>query len=240
MADHDSTPEGVLSAQAEHLEFVRKVPLFTDLTPEEFAALKPIFVIRDYVRGDVILHAEETGRYMYVVNQGRVKATKITTDGKEVILAIHGPGDFFGEMALLDGKTSPATVISMEKARVIMIAKKDFDQALVRHHSVIARLMQVLCLRCRDAWVQVETMAYYTAAARIKAMLLWLVQKRGVRRSDGMLIDLDLTHQNIADMAGISREKVTRVLRDFQARNLIIAGEKRRYIVPDPEALAMA
>ena len=116
---------------------IRRVPLFSTLTDEEFDRLKHIFVLRAYRKNQIIFLEEETGTYMYLVLSGKVKVSKAGASGKETILAIHRAGDFFGEMSLLDGKTAPATVSAMEDSKIISVSGADFHKYLMHNEKVM-------------------------------------------------------------------------------------------------------
>jgi CRP/FNR family cyclic AMP-dependent transcriptional regulator len=216
-------------------DFLRRVPLFSTLTDEEFNRLQHIFVTRSFNKNQVIFLEEETGSYMYLVLAGKVKVTKATASGKESILAIHRPGDFFGEMALLDGKTSPATVSAMEDCKIISISSADFHNHLMRNEKVVKQIIQVLCARLRQVW-QAQTLSYSNAEARIRMGLYELSKKHGIRDSRGTIIDLKITHQELAEMVGTSRETVTRAMARLRQQK-ILQIEQRRIILSDPEAL---
>jgi CRP/FNR family cyclic AMP-dependent transcriptional regulator len=217
-------------------DYIRRVPLFATLTDGEFAALEHVFVVRSYLKNQIIFMEEETGKYMYIVMGGKIKITKSTPGGKETLLAIHQAGDFFGEMALLDGKTSPATVSAMEDCRIVTINNQDFNTLLMRNDKIVKQIIQVLCSRLRQVWGQVQSLSYSTADARIKAGVLQLAQRHGVSDARGIIINLKITHQELAEMVGTSRETVTRTLARLQAEG-VLQLEHRRIILLNPGAL---
>jgi CRP/FNR family transcriptional regulator len=217
-------------------EFIRRVPLFATLSDSEFRSLEHIFHVRTYQKNQVVFLEEEAGNYMYIVLSGKVKVTKSTPSGKETILAIHRQGDFFGEMALLDGKTSPATVTAMEDCRIVSISAIDFHRYLMTNDKVIKQIIQVLCSRLRYVWAQIQALNYSTAEARIRGGILQLSRKHGVSDARGIIIDLKITHQELAEMVGTSRETVTRTLARLQKKGIILM-EGRRIILLSPRAL---
>ncbi len=217
-------------------DIIRRVPLFATLSDDEFKAIEQVFIVRSYLKNQVIFLEEETGNYMYIVLSGKVKVTKSTPGGKDNILAIHQAGDFFGEMALLDGKTSPATVSAMEDCRIASIGSNDFHRCLMRNEKVVMQIIQVLCARLRSVWGQIQALTYSNAESRIRAGLLQLAKKHGVRDSRGIIINLKITHQEIAEMVGTSRETVTRTLARLQ-KSCIIEVDHRRLILLKPQAL---
>ena len=217
-------------------DLLRRVPLFATLTDPEFRNLERVFRVRPYQKNQVIFLEEEAGTYMYIVLAGKVKVTKSTPGGKESILAIHRQGDFFGEMSLLDGKTSPATVAAMEDCRIAAVSAADFRRFLMTNEKVVHQIIQVLCGRLRYVWAQIQSLSYSTAEARIRGGIRQLGLKHGVADSRGIIIDLKITHQEIAEMVGTSRETVTRTLARLQ-KSGIIQMENRRIILLDPRAL---
>lgn len=217
-------------------DLIRRIPIFATLSDAEFRSLQGIFLIRSFRRNQVIFLEEETGKYMYIVLAGKVKVTKTTPEGKETVLAIHQPGDFFGEMALLDGKTAPATVSAMEDCRIATVSGSDFQNYLMRNEKVVKQIIQVLCSRLRQVWAQVHSLSYSTADARIRGTLLQLSRKHGVPDARGIIIDLKITHQELAGMVGTSRETVSRTLAKLQ-RDGILQIDGRRIILRDPKAL---
>ena len=149
---------------------------------------------------------------MYIILSGKVKVVHLSPDGKEHILAMHKSGDFFGEMALLDGKTSPATVVAMEETDIIIIAKKDFDEYFLRNEKVLRQIISILCSRLRESWMMLKVLSLPRAEDRIITVLKLLGDSYGMQDRRGTVITIKLTHQDIADYAGVSRETATRFL----------------------------
>ncbi len=168
--------------------------------------------IRRFGKNEVVLLEEQTAEYMYFVYSGKVKAVKISEDGRENILAIHDEGDYFGEMALLDGKTSPATVIAMEAAMIGLMRKADFERYMSEHGEVQKAIIALLCSRLREAWSMLRIMSSADAEQRVRAALGQIGAHFGEVGRKGTLIRTRLTHQDIAQYASVSRETVTRLL----------------------------
>ncbi|MDR0842854.1 MAG: Crp/Fnr family transcriptional regulator [Acidobacteriota bacterium] len=217
------------------VDWIRRIPLFATLDDEEFDHLSRIFVERQYRKNQVIFLEEETGSYMYLVLSGKVKVSKSSKGGKETILAIHSAGDFFGEMALLDGKTAPATVSAMEDAKIISVSGEDFHKYLLHNEKVMLQIIQVLCMRLRQEW-QKQIRSGDSADARICAGLQDLVRKHGVRDARGIILDLKITHQELAEMVHTSRETVSRLLASLRKAG-IIDVTNRRITVLDEQRL---
>jgi CRP/FNR family transcriptional regulator len=196
-----------------HIDSIlRTIPFFACLSDEEYVRLKQIVKTKLFFKNQVILLEEQTSNFMYIVYSGKVKAVKISKDGREKILAIHEKGDFFGEMALLDGKTSPATVIAMEKTIVGLISKDDFESCLLKNGNIQKEIISLLCTRLREAWLMLKILSFADAENRIRAILGHLGSHFGQENQRGTIIRIRLTHQDIAHYASVSRETVTRAL----------------------------
>jgi CRP/FNR family transcriptional regulator len=220
------------------LDFLTGVPLFAGLRPRDLVEVRRAAEPWLYGKGEQILWADQTGQAMYVLVSGQVKVVALTPEGKEVILALHGAGDFFGEMALLDHRTSPADVVAMVPCKVLLIRAADFRRLLNRA-AVRQALMQTLCVRCRTAWEQLKAMSHYTTEARLRAVFVFLAERFGVAASGGTAVDLALSHKVLADLAGVTREQVTRAMGVLQARGLLHIEASRRVVIPDLEGLAL-
>ncbi|MGO9013698.1 MAG: Crp/Fnr family transcriptional regulator [Dissulfurispiraceae bacterium] len=191
---------------------VKGIPFFAGLSLDEVEELRHVIVDKHFSRNNIIFIEEDTQRYMYAIISGRVKAVHIGEDGKEHILAVHKAGDWFGEMALLDGKTAPATVIAMEDTRILILSRKVFEEYLLTNNKMLKQIISFLCLRLRDAWIMLKVMSLSRSEDRIRTVLKLLGVQYGVKDGRGTIINIKLTHQDIANYASVSRETVTRFL----------------------------
>jgi len=216
--------------------FIKSIPFFACFSDEELIDLESVLVEKHFSKNEVILLEEDTPNYMYIVNSGRVKVVQTSIEGKEQILAIHNKGDFFGEMAILDGKTSPATVIAMEDADIVLIAKDDFERYLLKNDKVLKEIISMLCSRLREAWLMLKVLSFAHAEHRVRAVLKHVSTQYGIKDQKGTIIKLKLTHKDIAGYTSLSRETVTRVLDRFsKAGEIEILDNK--YILLKPSFL---
>jgi CRP-like cAMP-binding protein len=197
-------------------DLLRRIELLASLTDEELRLISSRFITKKIKKGEVILHEEDTNNFMYMILSGKLKVVQTTGDGKEIILAIHHSGQFFGEISLIDGKTSPATVVAAEDSLIILVSKKDFHDLLINHRRVLYNLLQIMCARLRDSWDKLKILTLKDPAERIKSLFLMLSSHSGEKMREGTLLNMKLTHQNIADMAGLTRETVTRILNKWE------------------------
>ena len=194
------------------IDFLRNIQLFSSLTDEELLHISSKIMLKEFKKNEVILYEQDTNEFMYIILFGKVKVIQTTEDGKEIILATHRSNELFGEISLIDGKTSPATVLATETSLIAIISKKDFYSLLIHQSKVLEKMLQILCSRLRESWKRIEILNFKDASQRIKMLFLLLSNDNGQKTPEGVVLNIRLTHQNIADMVGLTRETVTRVI----------------------------
>ncbi len=224
-----STPPKGKITRNENL--IKSVPFFESLSEKEFFDLRHIFIEKHFAKNKVILLEEDTLNYMYIIISGKVKVVHSGMDGKEHIIAIHNKGDFFGEMALLDGKTSPATVVALEDTLVVLISRRDFENYLLRNEKILRQTIGILCTRLREAWMMIRVLSLPNAEDRVRAVLKIISEYYGFKDARGTVVSSKLTHQNIADYSLVSRETVTRLLNRLEKSGEIEILENRDIIL---------
>lgn len=193
-------------------ESLRNIDLFSLLSDKELEQVNDKLTIKKFKKDEVILQEEDTNEYMYIILSGKVKVIQTKESGKEIILAFHQAGDFFGEVSLIDGRTAPAMVLSAEDSVIALISKKDFFSLLYSQTKILDVLLQIFCTRLRESWDRIHILSFNNASDRIKMLLILLSNEYGSKTKEGIKLNIKLTHQEIADMAGIARETVTRIL----------------------------
>jgi CRP/FNR family transcriptional regulator len=191
---------------------IRHIPFLACLTHDEVANIRNIVIERQFTKNQIILHEEETSNFFYFIYSGEVKIIQISLEGKERIIAIHKRGEYFGEMSILDGKTLPATVVAMEDTRIGLISRENFTRYLLSNERVLKELIGILCGRLRDSWLMLKVMSFADAEQRVRVVLKNMGDHFGIKDLRGIVIALRLTHNDIANLASISRETVTRTL----------------------------
>lgn len=197
-------------------DLIKQTKLFSSLSDDEMNQIINKMTVRQFRKNETILYEEDTNEIMYIILLGKVKVIKTTDDGKEIILAIHQTGSFFGEMSLIDGKTTPASVIATEDSLIATISKSDFFTIIFSHNKVSKNLMEILCTRLRKAWDTIQLLNFNNAAQRTKMLFMMLADEYGEKTPEGIILNIKLTHQDISDMTGLTRETVTRVLDKLQ------------------------
>jgi len=198
------------------IDFLRNIQLFSSLTDEELFHVSSKVNLKEFKKNEVILYEQDTNEFMYIILFGQVKVIQTTQEGKEIILSTHKSNESFGEVSLIDGKTSPATILATEDSLIAIIEKNDFYFLLLNHRKVLETLLGIFCSRLRESWQKIHMLNFKNASQRIKMLFLMLSHDNGTRTSKGLILNMKLTHQSIADMTGLTRETVTRIIDKWQ------------------------
>src|SRR5215470_2634752 len=168
-----------------HSSFFKKFDLFAELDDRELNAIAAVAKTRRYARDDVIFHADESGDVFFLIREGQVKVTMISPEGKEIILSMLGPGDFFGEMALLDDEPRSATIIATEPLEVVTIFRNDFLAILNENFSITRKVLAELSRRLRTASNRIESLATMDVYGRLARFFLDLAKENGKALDNG-------------------------------------------------------
>ena len=193
-------------------DFLKNIQLYSSLTNDEIDQLIKKIIVKKFNKNDTILYEDDTNEFMYIILIGKVKVVRATEDGKEIILATHNAGDFFGEMSLIDGRTTPATVVSTEDALIAIISRKDFYSTILTQNKVVISLLNIFCHRLRTCWDTIQLLNFNNASQRAKMLFIMLSDEYGNKTTEGITLNIRLTHQDIAQMTGMTRETVTRII----------------------------
>jgi CRP/FNR family transcriptional regulator, cyclic AMP receptor protein len=212
-------------------ELLSGVPFFSDLGDRELDLLSQLVVTKVYPPGNLIVLAQDEGDSLFVIVRGQVKVSILSEDGREVILSMLGSGDFFGEMSLLDGKPRSATVISVEETEVVCLRRGDFVRLLDRVPEIAVKLLAGLSARLRKADKKIESLALMDVAGRVASALLQIADEIGQKDPRGTVVKNRPTHQSLANMAGTTRETVSRVLKRLESQGAIKIDGRELIIV---------
>jgi CRP/FNR family transcriptional regulator len=210
---------------------IKNIPFFSSLSTEEVEHVERIIIKKRFSKDQIVLFEEDTSNYMYIVYSGKVRVVKMNEEGREQIITIHKKADFFGEMSLLDGKTSPATIIAHEDAVIGFLSKLDFERYLLSHENIRRKIIDLLCLRLRDSWAMIKILSFDNAEHRVMAVLDRLQELYGVVDDRGVIVNVKLTHMQIASYASVARETVTRILNRLEKENIIQVLENKAILL---------
>ena len=202
-------------------DHLRNVPIFTDLTDSDLTKIASNMVPRVYEKGQMILLEESMGETFFIITQGAVKVTRLSADGREVILAMLGESDFFGEMSLLDGEGRSANIIANEYAKVLTLSRSDFLDCLESYPKIAIALLEELAIRLRKSDQQIESLSLSDSEHRIGITLIRLAGELGTIKQGHVTVKNLPYQQDIANMAGTSRETVSRTLKLLEDKKLV-------------------
>lgn len=213
------------------VDFLATVALFNGLDRTELERFAEVTREKSYPKGSVILFEDDPGDSLFVVRDGRVKVVLIGEDGREVILGVLGPGEYFGELSLIDDRPRSAHVIAMEDSNLLVLRREDFRRRVESSPNVAWALLTELSRRLRRADDKIGGLVLLDVPGRIARLLLDLAEESGTDA-----IEKSLTHQTIAQMIGASRETVSRAMKEFQDAGWINV-ERRRIALANRAAL---
>jgi len=212
-------------------EFLSFVPIFSELPNETLEKIEKIGTRKSYKKNDVILMEEESGTALFVIVTGKVKVARCSNDGREVILTILSDSDFFGEMAILDGLTRSATVTSLEGTELFLLQRNDFMNLLHEHPEISVALLQELTKRLRAADMKIKALSLKDAEGKVATVILQLADDIGKIKQGKVEIDKLPLQQDLANMAGTSRETISRTLHSFAKKGLVeLEGSKLKIL----------
>ena len=213
-------------------ETLQDISIFSGLKKEEVRKIADFCMPRTYPKNSMIILEEEFGDTVFAICEGTVKITRGNAEGKEVILALLGPGEIFGEMAIIDGESRSANALAQENCILLAFPQNEFLKILKTYFDVSFSLMGELARRLRKSDQQIEALSLSDAENRIGVSMLNLAEDMGIIRKGKVTIEKLPFQQDIANMAGTSRETVSRVLKMFEEKNLIIKTG-HRVVIPD-------
>jgi CRP/FNR family transcriptional regulator, cyclic AMP receptor protein len=201
-----------------NLELIRRVPLFALLTASQAEAVADAVIKRRFKRGELIVEQGEKSNMLFIILTGRVRVVTSDKRGREVILATLQPGDYIGEMSLIDNEPHSATVKAEVQTDMLTLGRAEFARCLPENSSMSYAIMKGLVQRLRQADRKIESLALMDVYGRVARSLL----EFAIPDRDGLLtIRERISRQDIAKMVGASREMVSRVMKDLEDRGFI-------------------
>ena len=201
---------------------LQTIPIFAGLSEEELALIEQRAVSRSYPKGSMVIREGEEAISLYLIISGAVKIFMDNEEGKEIILNTQGPGEHFGELALVDDQPRSASVMTTQQSKFMVITKQQFKDVLTHHPDIAIGMIKNLSRRVRLLSDNVKSLALLDVYGRLAKTLLILSKEK-----DGKLvIEEKLTQQDIANRIGSSREMVARILKDLVTGGYISIDNK--------------
>lgn len=214
--------------------------LFKDLDAHELEFLGRRSQPTVVPRRKYIFTPDTPNNAVYMLKKGRVRITRLSQTGKHFTLVILEPGDIFGEGAIFGSEPRRNFAEALDEAQICLLDKRDFEQIVAQNPRMSLKLARIVEKRLEQAQEQMENLVFYDVHTRLARLLLKLADLHGKRRADGtMLIDIQLTHEDIASLVGSTRETTSKILNEFKAAGWITM-EKRKIVLLDRKALQRA
>jgi len=207
-------------------EFLKNVILFKDLPAPQMEKVIKLVHEKKYPKYQIVFEEGEAGENLYIIKKGLVKISKEASDGRVKTLALLKEGDFFGEMSVLSEEGRSANAETLTDAELLTMSKEDFSTLLDKNPAVSLVIIKTLIERLSAADRQIKNLALGNSRAKIADILLQLCVEFGGEGADATKVNIRLTHQELADLAGLARETTTKLLNEFVKDDAIILKDR--------------
>jgi len=218
------------------IDVLRRAPLFASLDDQAFAALTEELTEVELSRGSSLFHEGDPGDQLYFIVSGKIKLGRTAPDGRESLVAIMGPGELFGEMALFDPSPRSTSATAVSETRLAGLKHENLKKVIERSPDVSAQLLQALARRLRRTNESLADLVFSDVPGRVAKALLDLADRFGRPATDGILVAHELTQEEMAQLVGASRETVNKALAEFVQRGWIRL-EARAVVILDLQRL---
>ena len=215
-------------------ELLRSVPLFADLEEEELERFSRVAVLRAFPAGTRVFHEGDRSDACYIVSEGSFRVTREHSDGRAITLATLGPGEVFGELAMLDGDLRSASAEALTDGELLALPAVDVKSLLARHPEISVKLVAALVRRLRAANERISRQSFQTVPSRVAGVLSQLVAET-TRGGETGEVTIRMNQADLAQLAGTSRESVSRFLADLERAGVVRSGRGRVAVLDPPK-----
>jgi CRP/FNR family transcriptional regulator, cyclic AMP receptor protein len=212
-------------AAEEPRQLIARVPLFTELSPGELERIAAVAIPRSFPKGVRVFHEGDHSDACYIVRNGDLRVTREHSDGRAIALATLGPGDIFGELAMLDGGTRSASVETLTDCELLGLPATDVRRVITDHGDIAAKLIVAITRRLRETNERVARQSFQTVPSRVAGVLAQLIAEEASEERPG--ITVRMTQADLAQLAGTSRESVSRFLATLERAGVVAVGRGR-------------
>ncbi len=219
--------------------YIQKCELFEQLAPADLEILESRARIRSFPKKSVVYLPQDAADSVYVIAEGRIRLVSITPEGKEAIHAIFEPGDLFGELAILGSEPREEYAEAVVTSKVIAIPRESIDEVMRKNAQLSLAVTKLIGWRRKKLERRLRNLLFRSNRERLTGLLWELTERYGRRTDEGLLIDIKLSHQDLAGLIGVTRESVTLALGELQSEGMITIG-RQRIVVLNVSQLAQA
>ena len=209
------------------VELLRSVPLFADLEEGELERFSHVAVPRSFPAGTRVFHEGDSSDACYIVSEGNFRVTREHSDGRAITLATLGPGEIFGELAMLDGDKRSASAESITDGTLLALPANDVRSLLARNPEIALKLVAGLVRRLRAANARLSRQSFQTVPSRVAGILLQLSRDGQGEDGEEKEITIRMNQTDLAQLAGTSRESVSRFLAELERAGVVRSGRGR-------------
>lgn len=217
-------------------ELLQRVPFLAALSGEDLRWLAKRVQRRKFGRSDIVFVKDDPGESMFIVEDGAVRIYVPGTQGADLTLAVMQPGEFFGDLSLLDGRPRSASAEAARNTTLLTLEREDLTELVLSRPQAALAILTVIAARLRETDQMASDLAFLDVSGRLARRLLDLASTNGKDHEDGVVINATITQEELANMIGVTRESVNRNLGMFRRLGLI-AREGRRIVVLDEDGL---
>ena len=220
---------------SDSVELLTRVPLFAELSDAELEQIGSVAIPRSYPKGVRVFHEGDDSDACYIVRSGDLRVTREHSDGRAIALATLGPGDIFGELAMLDGGSRSASVETLSDAELLALPASDVRRVIAAHGDIAAKLIIAITRRLRETNERVARQSFQTVPSRVAGVLSQLIAEEAIPEERSG-ITVRMTQADLAQLAGTSRESVSRFLATLERAGVVSVG-RGRVTVLEPRRL---
>lgn len=217
---------------------VKKVSIFSFLSKEELLEIKSLTGHKEFKNGEVLCREGEKWETLFIINEGKVKLSKLTKDGKEQIIHILSSGDFFGELSLFsEGETYNFSAFAMNKVKICTLTKVNMEQIMMKNPNISLKILGEMSKRLAQTENLAQILATNDAEIRIVNMLIEFQEHYGVERPEGIEIKMPINREEMANYTGLTRETISRKLSKLEESGIIELIGNKVILIKDENAL---
>jgi CRP/FNR family transcriptional regulator len=216
-----------MQTEMEKIWYLKHINIFKGMTEADLATVERMTHMKPYGRREQVYGQGDEGNVVYLLKEGRVKIYKLSPDGKELTLELLEPGEIFGEMALVDDSPRDTIAETLDDSMLCIMRRRDFELFLKKKPELAMRVTKLIGMRRRHIENQLENLVFRSASSRLALLLLSLGEIHGVRDSRGIILNIKLSQQELANLIGTARETTSALLNEFKRLGFIDIQRRR-------------